>query len=70
MGRNKYEAQAREARRANWILRSCESKVAFETEEAAYQKGQTSYKCQHCGKWHRSGAFGRFVKQLQRKARR
>lgn len=65
MSKNKYEKQAKLARQANKILLMCESKVQFETEEAAFQKGQKSYKCAHCGKWHRSGAFTRLVRTLE-----
>jgi hypothetical protein len=35
--------------------------VKFPTKEAAFQKGQESYRCGYCQQWHRSGALGKLV---------
>jgi hypothetical protein len=34
----------------------CGRKAAYEDKASAYQKGQDSYLCPHCEKWHRTGA--------------
>lgn len=70
MSKNKYAKQAREARKANKKLRMCEAKTAYDTEEAAYQKGQTFYKCPHCGKFHRSGSFTNLVKKVEKRGKK
>ena len=57
---------ARAARRAAWQARSCLSKTAYPTAEAAFQKNQTVYRCRNCGKWHRSGALTQFVVTFRR----
>lgn len=74
MGRNKYAAQAKEARRrdkkeraAARKAKACERKKAYDTEEEAYQKNQKTYKCKHCGKWHRSGALLTTVNRIAKK---
>jgi nicotinic acid mononucleotide adenylyltransferase len=69
VSKNKYEKEAKQARKANRRLRMCESKVAFESEEKAFQKNQKTYKCPHCGKWHRSGTFTTLVNTLQNRSR-
>lgn len=33
---------------------ACGRKKAFDNKEDAYQKGQDSYECYYCGKWHRT----------------
>lgn len=63
---NKYKAQARAARKQRKKQRMCESKVRFETEAAAFQKGQRSYLCPHCLGWHRSGALASFIADLKK----
>jgi hypothetical protein len=35
-------------------LRACLRKVAYEAQEAAFQKGMDVYLCHHCYKWHRA----------------
>lgn len=42
-------------------FKKCERKRAYPTKEAAYQKGQESYLCGYCNKWHRSGALASLV---------
>jgi len=44
----------------------CLRKRAFETPAEAFQKGQSSYRCPHCGKWHRSGTLEKLAAQLSR----
>lgn len=66
---NKYAKQAKEAQQNNKRLRMCESKAAFNTEELAFQKNQKTYKCPHCGKWHRSGSFTKLVNTLKKRAK-
>lgn len=44
----------------------CESKVGYDNEEQAFQKNQKSYRCPYCGKWHRSGAFTKLVRQIEK----
>lgn len=70
MHKNKYKKEAKLAQKANKKLRMCESKVQFETEELAYQKNQKIYKCPYCEKWHRSGAFIKLVRTLQKRSKR
>jgi hypothetical protein len=48
------------------LWKSCTRKTAFETEAAAFQKGQRSYLCRHCGKWHRSGALTKLIVTLSK----
>lgn len=64
---NKYEAESRRAQAEMHRLRSCERKAGFDTEEAAFQKGQSIYICQYCGKWHRSGWLGKLVARVRKK---
>jgi hypothetical protein len=64
---NKYREHSRAAQKAAKRLKACESKAAFDTEEAAYQKGQRTYRCPHCNKWHRSGAFATLVNTLKKR---
>lgn len=63
---NKYKRESRQAQAAARKLRACESKVAYDTEQEAYQKGQTVYHCRYCGKWHRSGSFTKLVRTVQK----
>ncbi len=67
---NKYKWFSREAQKLRKKNKMCEDKVAFETEEEAFQKGQKTYKCNYCGKWHRSSKFAMFVNQLHWKAQK
>lgn len=69
VAKNKYAKEARQARKANRRLKMCESKVAFDTEEQAFQKNQRTYRCCYCGKWHRSGAFMALVNTLRKRSR-
>lgn len=64
---NKYKSQSRKARKAAMKMRGCDGKAAFPSKDAAFQKGQRSYKCQFCGQWHRSGSFLTVVKKSGRK---
>ncbi len=49
---NKY---ARFSKVADWILdKKCRNKVSFDSKQEAYQKGQDTYQCEECGKWHRA----------------
>lgn len=63
---NKYKSESRKARKANARLHACERKVAYDTAEAAYQKGQESYRCKYCGKWHRSGSFSKLLSKVKK----
>ena len=62
---NKYAAQAQEARELRTQEKACSRKKRYPTEKAAFQKGQRIYECPHCGGWHRSGAFAKFVSKLR-----
>ncbi len=46
--------------------KSCIRKRAYDTEAEAFQKGQSSYRCKFCGKWHRSGALTKLIVQLSK----
>jgi hypothetical protein len=46
------------------LWKSCIRKKRFATEAEAFQKGQRSYQCRHCGGWHRSGALTKIIVQL------
>lgn len=50
--------------------KACERKRAYDTKEDAFQKGQQSYLCRYCGKWHRSGELGKLVARLLGKGKR
>jgi hypothetical protein len=63
---NKYADQAQAARQWRKLQRMCTSKRAYPTAEAASHKSQRVYQCPVCGKFHRSGKFGRFVRELKR----
>jgi len=52
---NKYASQSKAAQKQRRREKMCELKRAYPSAEAAYQAGQTSYRCRHCGQWHRSG---------------
>lgn len=67
---NKYRQQSKEAQAAAKRLRSCESKAAYETAEAAQVKNQRVYKCQHCGKFHRTASFQTLVNTVNNRAAR
>lgn len=45
----------------------CGEKRRYETEEAAFQKGQRSYHCPHCKGWHRSGQLAKLIAQVRRR---
>lgn len=65
---DKYKHLKRKARAERRKKKSCSSKKAYETKEEAYQKGQTFYKCKHCGKFHRSGKMTTFIRELEKKS--
>jgi hypothetical protein len=44
--------------------KACNKKKAFNSFEEAYQKGQQTYKCPFCRKWHRSGKIIRLRNRL------
>ncbi|MBK5284834.1 MAG: hypothetical protein JJE25_05495 [Bacteroidia bacterium] len=67
---DRYKKLRREARKLRRIKKSCHDKRAFDTKEAAYQKGQSVYKCPYCGKWHRSGKLNQFINYLRNISRR
>ena len=52
--------------RAFQLWKYCQRKRAYESEAEAFQKGQRTYRCKYCGKWHRSGALTKFIVQLSR----
>ncbi len=51
-------------------IKACVSKAVYETAEASYQKGQCSYKCPFCRKWHRSGWPLTFANTLRKRYKR
>jgi hypothetical protein len=63
---NKYDELAKRRRLSRKMQRACKSKRRYETAEAAYQKGQQVYQCRYCYGFHRSGKFGRWLKELER----
>ncbi len=63
---NKYAKQSHKAQKARLRWRMCERKVKFPTEEAAYQKGQQTYRCRFCGQWHRSGSIAKLTAALRK----
>lgn len=70
MHKNKYANEAKKARKSLRRYNMCESKVAFDSEISAFQKNQIVYKCNYCGKYHRSGAFTTFVNTLSNKSKK
>lgn len=66
---NKYEQQSREAQARRRAERMCTSKRRYDSEAAAYQKGQRSYHCPHCKGWHRSGALASLVAKVRKPKR-
>lgn len=66
---NKYRQASREAQEAAHRLRGCESKVAYPSPEAAFQKGQTFYRCKWCGQYHRSGKLAKLIAETNRGTR-
>ena len=67
VSKNKYAKEAKKARQINKRLKMCESKVAYDTEGLAFQKNQRTYRCQYCGKWHRSGSLTSLVRTLEKR---
>ena len=45
----------------------CDERRAAKDRKRRDQKGQSSYRCRYCGKWHRSGAFSKLVNSLRRR---
>ena len=66
---NKYKAQARRAQKQRRLEKMCGAKRRYETEAAAFQKGQRSYQCPHCHGWHRSGQLAELVSACRRAKR-
>jgi len=64
---DKYKHLKRKAQKLRKKKKMCEDKKQYETNEASFQKGQKSYKCNYCGKWHRSGQMGKFIAQLNKR---
>ena len=64
---NKYKSLSRRSQRMRIKKTMCTDKVAFETKESAYQKGQQCYQCKYCGKWHRSGKIAKLIAQVNKK---
>lgn len=62
---DKYKHLKKKIHKQRSKEKMCLNKVAFETQELAYQKGQANYKCKYCGKWHRSGQMTKFIVQLK-----
>lgn len=67
VSKNKYAKEAKEAHQINKKLKMCESKVAYDIEELAFQKNQRTYKCPYCEKWHRSGSLTLLVRTLEKR---
>lgn len=59
---NKYRDQS-----AAKLWRSCKSKAAFATKEAAFHPSQSPYCCAHCGQWHRVSGLDHAPKKRQPK---
>ncbi|MBI3501353.1 MAG: hypothetical protein HY063_06115 [Bacteroidetes bacterium] len=70
MGKNKYHEQQKAAQDARKKKKPCRNKAAYKTEEEAYQEGQRTYHCPHCGKWHRSGSLATLMSDLKKKKKR
>jgi hypothetical protein len=64
---NKYADKAKTARAARRRHNHCTRKVAYETEGDAYQKGQVTYQCRYCGKFHRSGSLADMTSYLRKR---
>ena len=67
---NKYEAQSLKAQKELRILNKCGKKKAYETKSLAFQKNQKTYKCENCGKWHRSGSFTSLVQKVKKRRKK
>lgn len=48
--------------------KTCDRKKAYDTREAAFQKGQEVYQCRYCGKFHRSGSLSKLIATVRRPA--
>lgn len=46
--------------------KACDRKTAYESEAAAFQKGQRAYHCRYCGKWHRTSGIIQLVNVVRR----
>lgn len=64
---DKYKHLKREIHKLRSKAKMCIDKKAFDNEEDAFQKGQTFYKCKHCGKFHRSGKLQKFINIVTKK---
>ncbi len=68
---NKYSQQqqaAQNLRKAQKEIenkqKACTNKTAYPTHELAIQKGQSAYKCEYCGFWHRTSKVSKFVRNI------
>lgn len=63
---NKYQQFSKAAQKQRKKDRMCLSKTRYESAEAAFQKGQQSYQCPHCQRWHRTGQLASLISQVKR----
>jgi len=61
---DKYKHLKKKIRKNRKKEKSCDSKKSFETKAEAYQKGQQTYKCKYCQKYHRSGKMSKFLFEM------
>lgn len=61
---NKYRRESRALQAERKMNATCGSKVAYPTQDAAFQKGQRSYRCPYCGAWHRSGKMAALLAMI------
>jgi hypothetical protein len=64
---NKYSEFSEQAQEKRRRQRSCTYKVAYDNESDAYQKGQRYYKCDYCGKFHRTGQLGTIISEIRKR---
>ena len=62
---NKYKQLSEEARALRSKVKMCLSKRAYNTKEAATQKGQRVYQCKHCDKRHQTSLLTKFANCLK-----
>lgn len=63
---NKYEDFSQKAREQRKKQNMCLKKRPYNTEAKATKTGQDAYKCPICDKWHRTGAFNKFLNKVRR----
>lgn len=61
---DKYKHLKRKIRKDRRKEKGCTSKKSYDTKEEAFQKGQKTYKCKYCGKFHRSGKMSKFLYEM------